>query len=138
MDASPGSPADADHADRPLVLVVEDNRMVREMIVQLLKYAGYGVLVAPNPDTAYKIALAAPYAFDLLLSDVIMPGMNGQELYGRLQELRPDLPVVFISGYTNEVNIRNSRLEEGVNFLPKPFTSEQLLGKVSQALGTSA
>ncbi|GLI37320.1 response regulator [Geobacter hydrogenophilus] len=120
------------------VLVVEDNRMVREMIVQMLKYAGYGVLVAPNPDEAYEIAQAAPYAFDLLLSDVIMPGMNGPELFERLQRLRPDLPVVFISGYTNEVKIHNCRLEEGGNFLPKPFTSEQLLRKVSQALSTSA
>jgi CheY-like chemotaxis protein len=117
------------------VLVVEDNEMVRDMVVVLLESSGYRVLAAETPSRAYEMAQAHPDVIDLLLTDVIMPGMNGQELYQRLLEMRPDLPALFVSGYTNDVVVHNGTLEEGINFLQKPFTREQLIGKVDQTLG---
>jgi len=115
--------------------VVEDNEMVRAMVVELLMAAGFRVMVAETPELALEMALAPAVAIDLLVTDVIMPGMNGQELYERLQESRPHLPVLFISGYTNDLVVHNGMLEEGINFLQKPFTIDQFMSKVNLAIG---
>ncbi len=116
------------------ILVVEDNEMVRTMVVELLMAAGFRVMVAETPELALEMALAPADAIDLLVTDVIMPGMNGQELYERLLESRPHLPVLFISGYTNDLVVHNGMLEEGINFLQKPFTIEQFMAKVRLAI----
>jgi len=112
------------------ILVVEDNDMLREMAVELLESSGYRVLVADRPSQARELALNADGPIDLLLTDVVMPEMTGHDLYECLVDRLPDLRVLYISGYTNEVFVRNGTLEEGINFLQKPFTTEQLLDRV--------
>ena len=112
------------------ILVVEDNDMLRDMAVELLESSGYRVLVADRPSQARELALNAERPIDLLLTDVVMPEMTGHDLYECLVDRLPDLRVLYISGYTNEVFVRNGTLEEGINFLQKPFTTEQLLDRV--------
>lgn len=117
------------------ILIVEDNDMVRTMAVELLETAGYRVLVADRPSVARNIAQEKSAEIDLLLTDVMMPEMNGPDLYEHLHVDLPELKVLYISGYTNEVSVHNGTLQETVNFLQKPFTIERLLERVRQALG---
>lgn len=117
------------------ILLVEDNIMVREMAVDLLESEGYTVLVADSPLQAQKIEQSFDGTIDLLLTDVVMPEMNGMELYESLQDRRPAMPVLYISGYTSDVVIHGGTLEEEVNFLRKPFTVEQFSERVKQVLG---
>lgn len=118
------------------VLLVEDNAMVREMLVDLLESNGYLLLVADSPGRALDIERNHTGAIDLVVTDVIMPGMNGMELFERLNERRPGVPVLYISGYTSDVVIHNGTLEETVNFLKKPFTAEQFLERIRLVIGT--
>jgi PAS domain S-box-containing protein len=124
-----------DTAQQQTVLVVEDNAMVRDMAVELLTAAGYRVLAAESPLVALALAEHHAGVIDGLVSDVIMPEMNGLELYERLQERFPGLPVLFMSGYTSDVAIHGGTLEEGVNVLLKPFTTDQFLRRVREVLG---
>lgn len=119
---------------RSTILLVEDNRMVRDMAVDLLEANGYKVLVADSPLKAQEIERAYNNTIDLMVTDVIMPGMNGMELYERLQDNRPGMPVLYISGYTSDVVVHNGTLEEEVAFLKKPFTAEQFVESVKRAL----
>ncbi|ABQ26213.1 ATP-binding protein [Geotalea uraniireducens] len=114
------------------ILVVEDNEMVRTMTVELLESSGYRVLVADRPSAAVELMNRYGNSVALLVSDVIMPEMSGQELHENLLETFPDLKVLYISGYTNELFVHRGMLEEGVNFLQKPFTTEKLLKEVQR------
>ncbi|MDA8430623.1 MAG: PAS domain S-box protein [Geobacteraceae bacterium] len=125
----------SDHSDFKTILLVEDNQMVREMALDLLESNGFKVLEADSPSMALEIERSYSGAIDLLVTDVIMPGMNGMELFERLQERRPGLPVLYISGYTSDVVIHNGTLEEEVSFLKKPFTAEQLVEMVRRTMG---
>ncbi|QEM70286.1 PAS domain S-box protein [Geobacter sp. FeAm09] len=116
------------------IMVVEDNDMVREMAVELLESAGYRVLVAGHPAAARELARRNGAAIDLLVTDVVMPEMNGKDLYGYLHESLPELRVLYISGYANEPFVHDGTLEEGIDFLQKPFTAERFLERVRQAL----
>lgn len=116
------------------ILVVDDNQMVLKIAEILLESVGYKVLTAESPQLALTIVETCNASIDLLITDVVMPEMNGPELYGRLTELSPDLPVIFISGYTPDVTNTDDSYIKNANFLPKPFTSEQLLYKIEQAL----
>lgn len=124
---------------RPLVtaitiLLVEDNNMVRDMAVDLLESEGYTVLVADSPMKARELEQSFTGTINLLLTDVVMPDMNGMELYETLLERRPGMPVLYISGYASDVVVHNGALEEEVNFLKKPFTAEQLKERVKQVM----
>lgn len=127
-DGRPGSSANS------TILLVEDNQMVRDMAVDLLEANGYTVLVADSPLKAQELEQSYDNTIDLMVSDVIMPGMNGMELYERLQDKRPKMPVLYISGYTSDVVIHDGTLEEEVAFLKKPFTAEQFVESVKRAL----
>ncbi|WP_191966033.1 ATP-binding protein [Oryzomonas japonica] len=116
------------------IMVVEDNDMVREMAVELLESSGYRVLVADHPAAARELARQNRSAIDLLVTDVVMPEMNGRDLYGYLHESLPKLRVLYISGYANELFVHDGLLEEGIDFLQKPFTAERFLERVRQAL----
>ncbi|MBC8017225.1 MAG: response regulator [Verrucomicrobia bacterium] len=116
------------------ILLVEDNSMVMEMVRELLEMHGYQMLCAMEPDAAIELARANATRINLLISDVIMPQMNGPELYGRLSEIIPGLKVLFMSGYANNLSVHDGFLEEGVNFIAKPFTSEVFLGKIAGML----
>jgi len=117
------------------ILLVEDNLMVREMARDLLESNGFKVLAAESPMQARDIERAYDGTIDLMVSDVIMPGMNGMELYELLQERRPGMPVLYISGYTSDVVIHDDTHGQEAVFLTKPFTAEQLLERVRGGLG---
>jgi CheY-like chemotaxis protein len=116
------------------VLVVEDQEAVRAFSGEALRQRGYHVLEASDGNEAIAVAGRHPGRLHLLLTDVVMPGMNGKELAERLQELRPDLKVLFISGYTADVIAHRGVLDRGVAFLHKPFSPEELAQKVRDAL----
>jgi CheY-like chemotaxis protein len=113
--------------------VVEDEDPLREVACRVLTRHGYEVLSASNGPDALELA-ASVERIDLLLSDVIMPQMLGKELATRLTEVRPDLRVVYMSGYAQPVLASSSGLEPGVRLIEKPFTAEALLAKVRAAL----
>ena len=116
------------------ILVVEDNDMVRAMMIELLESAECLVLEANRPSRAMEIVSERGNDIDLMVTDVIMPEMNGNQLYENLLKTVPDLKVLYISGYTNELFVHNGTMEEGINFLQKPFTAERLLERVQQTL----
>jgi signal transduction histidine kinase len=115
------------------VLLVDDTDVVRLMVREVLVEAGYYVVDAANAnDALYE--LRADAHIDLLLSDVGLPGMNGRALADAARELRPHLPVLFITGYTEGAAQRQEFLDHGMALLPKPFSLDELLHKVRQML----
>ncbi len=113
-----------------VILVVEDEAIVRRMTVKMLKRMGYAVLEAANGPEALEISRSHAGNIDVLLTDVIMPGMNGRDLAAQLAEIRPDTRVLFTSGYTADVIARHGVLESGTNFIGKPFTSKELASRL--------
>jgi CheY-like chemotaxis protein len=116
-----------------VVLVVEDDPLVRGMARRALAEAGFGVCEAANGQEALSVAAAEP-RLDAVLTDLAMPVIGGLELARRLQEQRPGLPVVFMSGYTDDEVVRRGLLERGVPFLEKPFSPELLARTLQQLL----
>lgn len=116
------------------ILLVEDNEMVMDMTRELLENSGCSVLSAFLPEDAITLAREYPGRIDLLLSDVVMPQMNGPELHGRLSEFIPGLPVLYMSGYAGNVVVKNGTLEEEAICITKPFTAETLLDGVAKLL----
>ncbi|MGO8787746.1 MAG: PAS domain S-box protein [Terriglobia bacterium] len=115
------------------VLVVEDEPSVRSLMVRLLRSMGYWVLEASRADEALMVCLRHKGPIHLLLTDVVMPQMSGRDLLDRLRPLRPDIRVLFTSGYTEEA-VHRRVLEGGAAFLQKPFMEEALAGKVRDVL----
>jgi two-component system, cell cycle sensor histidine kinase and response regulator CckA len=116
------------------ILVVEDNSEVRRLTRSLLETRGYRVLEAASSIEALALEKEHAAEIDLLLTDVILPGMNGKALADQMRVLRPDLKVLFTSGYTADVIASRGVLEPGVAYLAKPFTLESLTAKVREAL----
>lgn len=116
------------------ILLVEDNEMVRKMVQEMLEGLGYVVIVASGPDRAIELFNGCSDTVDLLVSDVVMPGMNGPELYEQLVTKMPSLKVVYISGYPRAPGLRETSLGEDINYLQKPFTSEALQERIRQVL----
>jgi len=117
------------------VLVAEDDPSVRTLVKSVLERNGYRVLAAANGVTALELARAEQGQIDLLLSDVIMPGMNGRALRDALLELYPKLRVLFMSGYTGDVLTGLGGLDRNVAIVPKPFTPDVLLTGIRKLLG---
>ncbi|MBI5656811.1 MAG: response regulator [Geobacter sp.] len=109
--------------------------MVRDMIVQLLDGCGYRVTSAASPAVALELLETSTAPYDLLVSDVIMPGMNGPELYDRILDRFPDTKALFISGYTDDPAFTNITRSSAVSFLAKPFAVDALLTQVRELLG---
>ena len=105
------------------------------MTAALLKKQGYHVFPAETGREAVEIVKSLKGRIDLLLTDVVMPRMNGKELFKVIHKIFPDVRVLFMSGYTNEVIAQHGVLEEGLVFIQKPFTIYALAGKVREALG---
>ena len=116
------------------ILLVEDNDMVRDMVQEMLAGHGYTVLSAADPHQAIDLLSSSDARIDLLVSDVVMPGMNGPELYEQLIVQIPTLKVVFISGYPINPSLRGGTMVDEVNYLQKPFTAEALLERISLVL----
>jgi PAS domain S-box-containing protein len=116
------------------LLVVEDDEAVRGLTTSLLKEQGYHVLEAANGDEALAVASEHCGEIDLVLTDLVLPGMNGKALYERLRALRPGIKVLFTSGYSSDV-LSKSGLEQEAAWLPKPFDTQALAAKVREVLG---
>ena len=119
------------------VLLVEDEANVRQMAQLMLRKAGYSVLVANSPPEALEICRRAEPGIDCLLTDVIMPEMNGVELSEAVGKLRPGIGVVFMSGYTSDMIAHHGVLAPEVTFLQKPFDMNSLHQKVQEAITRS-
>ena len=119
------------------VLLVEDEDPVRELVRDMLEMAGYRVHAASGGPEALEWAQDPANDFDLLVSDVVMPRMNGGELAERLRHLRGELRVLFVSGYPDDAIVRHGVRESGAPFLQKPFTFQMLTEKVREVLDTS-
>jgi two-component system, cell cycle sensor histidine kinase and response regulator CckA len=116
------------------VLLVEDESSVRQLVRETLQAGGYKVLEAEDGEVALKVASAHDGSIDILITDVVMPGMSGQELSRRLCISDPGLKVLYLSGYTEDSIIREGALEAGTAFLQKPFTLQTLSRKVREVL----
>ena len=116
------------------VLLVEDDPQVRRLLEQLLKNAGYTTTCAASGDGALEL-LKSGINCNLLVTDVVMPGMSGPELAAQFEKLRGPVPVLFISGHTEDASVRGGRLPEHKRFLQKPFAPTELLKTVRQLLG---
>ena len=112
------------------ILIAEDEDGIRDTLTRTLSAAGYTVLAAPNGAAALELAAHHPETIHLLLSDVVMPGMLGDELVAHLHERRPAVKVLFMSGYAGDLMNRYGVLQAGVTVLPKPFTKGELLAGI--------
>ena len=115
------------------ILFVEDESAILNLGKKILEKFGYRVLVANSPAEALDFAANYPDPIDLLITDVIMPGMNGKQLAEKMSTLRPDLRSIYISGYTRDA-MKQLHNIDGVAYLQKPFTVNSLLEKVHEAL----
>ncbi len=116
------------------ILLVEDEQAILKMTLKVLEKYGYNVLVAASPDEAIRLAREYQGPIHLLITDVIMPGMNGRDLAAKLLARQPGLKCLFMSGYTASVITNHGVLEEGVNFIQKPFRQHDMAVKVRKVL----
>ena len=121
--------------EEEIILVVEDDERVRHMSVDALRELGYTVVQASGAAQALEVLAIQP-KISLLFTDVVMPDINGRRLAEMARVRRPDLKVLFTTGYTRNAVVHNGVLDAGVAFLPKPFTIEQLSRKIREALGS--
>lgn len=120
------------------ILVAEDDPGLRELTTRVLSRAGYQVYTAGRHDEAEEIFGQHGNEIDMLVTDVVMPEVSGKELADRLRSRYPHIKVLFMSGYTDEVVVKQGVMEGSVNFLPKPFTPSSLTQKVREVLSASA
>jgi two-component system cell cycle sensor histidine kinase/response regulator CckA len=120
------------------VLVVEDDEMIRKLVQKVLKANGYTVLVAASGGDAERVAGQHDGPIHLLMTDVVMPGLNGREVARRLAATRAGIRVLYLSGYTDDAIVHHGVLEPGVAFLQKPFTPAVLGRKVREVLDSPA
>jgi len=128
----PMAPIPSKHGET--VLLVEDEASILKMGKALLENLGYAVLASANPIEALTLARKHFDKIHLLVTDVVMPDMNGRELADRLQRIFPNLKILFMSGYTANMIAHQGVLDEGVNFIQKPFSNQDLAAKVREAL----
>jgi len=133
--AEPARPTEITRRGSETVLLVEDDEPLRTLAREILSIQGYTVLDATSPSEALRLADVHPGPIHLLLTDVVMPQMNGRQVADHLLAARPGLKVLFMSGYTDAAIVEHGVLEPGTHFLQKPFTPDGLSRKVREALG---
>ncbi len=116
------------------ILVVEDDERMRKLVTTLLIRQGYNVICPRCAPEAFSVLKSSNDRVSLLLTDVVMPAINGKELYEEIAEQYPDIKVLYISGYTDDIIGQRGILEEGINFIEKPFSSKTLAAKVREVL----
>jgi two-component system cell cycle sensor histidine kinase/response regulator CckA len=116
------------------IVIVEDDEEVRKMVVRILKKQGYTVLEGGDGDEAYDASKQHKGPIHLLVTDVVLPGMDGHELAKRLEVFHPKLKVLYMSGYTENAIVHRGVLEEGMNYIQKPFTVSGLVRKAREVL----
>jgi CheY-like chemotaxis protein len=129
---SPDGPARSAETPRgsETILLVEDDEVLRDLIREMLTESGYDVLEAPDPEHGLRISREFAGRIHLLMTDVILPGISGNELAARVREIRPGLSVLFMSGYTDEAMGHHGVIGAGTQFLQKPFSLPVLLQKL--------
>jgi PAS domain S-box-containing protein len=132
--AAPSAAPPTQRGSGEMVLVVEDEPAILEITAEMLRGLGYEVLTAGSPRSALALAAERLRAIDLLLTDVIMPDMNGRDLLARLRERHPGVRCLYMSGYTADVIARRGELEEDTSFIQKPFAAADLGAKVLEVL----
>jgi two-component system, cell cycle sensor histidine kinase and response regulator CckA len=120
------------------VLLVEDEDPVRIFGARALRNKGYKVLEAKSGEAGLEVIRAAEETIDLLITDVVMPNMDGPALIREVREIHPDMKVIFISGYTEDAFRQRLDSDSEIHFLPKPFSLKQLAGKVKEVMEASA
>jgi PAS domain S-box-containing protein len=134
--AEPARPTEITRRGSETVLLVEDDEPLRTLAREILSIQGYTVLDAVSPSEALRLADVHPGPIHLLLTDVVMPQMNGRQVADHLLAARPGLQVLFMSGYTDAAIVEHGVLEPGTHFLQKPFTPDGLSRKVREVLST--
>jgi CheY-like chemotaxis protein len=119
------------------ILVVEDDKEVRNLTVRILKRQGYTVLDGSYGDEAFSVCRQHKGPIHLLLTDVVMPGMDGRALSESLSQLHPEMKVLYMSGYTDDAIVHHGVMEKGMNYIQKPFTVNGLTKKVRELLDKS-
>jgi PAS domain S-box-containing protein len=117
------------------ILLVEDAQPILNLVIRMLENFGYKVLAASSPAEAIRAAAEDPDRIDLLLTDVVMPEMNGRDLAKRISALRPEIKCLFMSGYMDGVIAELGMLKEETHFIQKPFSVQTLAAKLREALG---
>ncbi|HTO28727.1 MAG TPA: ATP-binding protein [Devosia sp.] len=141
VDANTSTPEDTqlaaatrDVTGQDTILLVEDEDAVRSFAARALRMRGYQVLEAPGGDEALEIVTSGNQSIDLLITDVVMPNMDGPTLVRHVRHLRPEMKIMFMSGYAEEAFRRHDEKAEDLHFLPKPFGLKQLAAKVKEVL----
>jgi two-component system cell cycle sensor histidine kinase/response regulator CckA len=122
-------------AGKAMILIVEDDVGIRELTSKVLSRYGYAVMSASGGEEAREVSEKHEGVIDVLLSDVVMPGMSGPMVAEMLTKMRPSIKVVFMSGYTDDAIVRHGVRVREVPFLQKPFTPDQLANKILEVLG---
>jgi PAS domain S-box-containing protein len=120
------------------ILVVEDDEEVRAYSAEILRELGYRVLEAADGAAALRVIEQQDIVLDLLFTDVVMPGMSGRELSDAARKIRPELKILYTSGYTRNAIVHGGRLDAGVELLPKPFTFKDLAQRIRELLDRGA
>jgi two-component system, cell cycle sensor histidine kinase and response regulator CckA len=111
---------------------------VASHLARLLRSRGYSVIVADSGAKALELMRERSSPVDVVVTDVIMPGMNGRDLVAKLRETTPGLPALFMSGYPSEIVAKHGVLDPGLTFVEKPFRGEQIARKIREVLGRHA
>ncbi len=135
--ASDHQPAASDLRGIETILLVEDEMAVREIESGVLQQSGYTVLNATSPQDALELCLDHKDSIHLLITDVVMPGMNGPTLAKQIAALRPGIKILYVSGYTNDALTHHELLDPNVFFLEKPFAPSTFLRKVREVLDST-
>ena len=116
-------------------MLAEDDDSARKLVRTILREYGSRVLEARDGKEALQLFEQCDGPMHLLLTDVVTPGMNGRQLAGRLQPLKPEMKILFMSGYMDNAIVQHGVLEAGMAFIQKPFTPKDLASKVREGLG---
>jgi PAS domain S-box-containing protein len=124
----------AESNESETILIVEDDDDLRTYLADTLRHLNYKILTAASAQSALTILLQESRRVDLLLTDIVMPGLNGRELARRADELRPGLPVLYMTGYSRNAVVHQGRIDEGVNFLQKPVKQAELASRIRELI----
>ena len=137
MMATQAQPHAVLRAGAETVLLAEDELGVRKLVREVLEQAGHKVLEAASGPAALRAAEGYKGVIQLLLTDVVMPEMSGPELASKLTTVRPDLKVLYMSGYTEETMLQHGMMPSGIPLLQKPFSKDDLLKRVRDGMGSN-
>jgi two-component system, cell cycle sensor histidine kinase and response regulator CckA len=133
-EAAAGAGEGPEERGTETIVLVEDDESVRNLVRVMLESKGYDVLAAAGAEEAEQLCAERPAGVDLLLSDVVMPGVNGRVPAERLTAVTPSLRVLFMSGYSDEAVYRHGEISPDASFIEKPFTDRTLARKVREVL----